>query len=62
VPYVRAELRMAGRIRVGPWLAFDATQRFDRAAFAWSARAGWGRFRPLHVVDRYEAGRGSTDG
>jgi hypothetical protein len=58
----RLELRMAGRIKVGPWLAFEATQRFDGAAFEWSARAGWGRFRPLHVVDRYAAGAGSTEG
>jgi hypothetical protein len=27
-----------------------------------SARAGWGWFRLLHVVDRYAAGAGSTDG
>jgi hypothetical protein len=61
-PRHRVELRMTGRIKVGPWLAFDATQRFDGAAFEWSARAGRGRFKPLHVVDRYDAGAGSTDG
>jgi hypothetical protein len=58
----RVELRMTGRIKVGPSLAFDGTQRFDGAAFEWSARAGRGRFRPLHIVDRYAEGAGSTDG
>jgi hypothetical protein len=62
VMHERVELRMAGRIKVGPWLAFSATQRFAGAALEWSARAGWGRVRPLHVVDRYDAGAGSTDG
>jgi hypothetical protein len=57
-------LSMAGRIRVGRWLAFDAEQEVSRAdhAFTWSARAGIGRFRPLRVVDRYRPGTGSTDG
>jgi hypothetical protein len=62
VLHERVELRMAGRIKVGPWLAFSATQRFEGSAFEWFARAGWGRARPLRVVDRYDAGAGSTDG
>jgi hypothetical protein len=56
------ELRMAGRIKVGPWLAFSATQRLTADAFEWRARAGIGRLRPLHVVDRYVPGSGATDG
>jgi hypothetical protein len=58
------ELAMAGRIKVGPgpWLAFSATQRFSGNAFEWRARAGFGRFRPLHVVDRYADGAGAMDG
>lgn len=59
----RVEIAMAGRIKTGPWLAFAATQRFVGAAFEWRARAGWGRFRPLHVVDRYDgAGAAATEG
>jgi hypothetical protein len=55
-------LAMRGRIRVGPWLAFDARQRFQGHAFTWSARAGLGPFRPLRVTDRYADGAGSTEG
>ena len=62
VLHERVELRMTGRIKVGPWLGFSATQRFDGPRFEWRARAGVGRAKPLHVVDRYADGRGSTDG
>ena len=57
-------LRMDGRIKVGPWLAFDAEQELVRTghAFTWRARAGLGRFRPLRVTDRYQPGSGSTEG
>src|SRR5215212_4853898 len=55
-------LSMRGRIKVGPWLDFSAQQRFEGHAFEWRARAGWRRLRPLHVVDAYRDGRGSTDG
>ncbi len=56
-------LTMAGRIKVGPsWLRFTAQQEFDGHDFAWRARAGWGPFKPLHIVDRYTAGAGSIDG
>ena len=55
-------LRMAGRIRVGRWLSFAAEQEFSGHEFVWRARAGWGRFKPLHVTDAYRRGAGSTDG
>jgi hypothetical protein len=38
-----ALLAMRGRIRVGPWLAFDARQELDGHSFTWQARAGLGR-------------------
>jgi hypothetical protein len=53
-------LTMAGRIKVGRWLAFDAVQVFSGHAFTWRARAGWRRFKPVHVVDSYGDGTGST--
>lgn len=58
------QLAMVGRIRVGRWLAFDAVQEMVRVghAFTWTARAGLGPFRPLHVVDRYSPDPGSTEG
>ena len=57
-------LSMAGRIKVGSWLAFDAEQEMSRDdhAFTWTARAGLGFVRPLRVVDRYQRGVGSTEG
>jgi len=65
-PVVRGARRfeMSGRIRVGRWLAFDALQDMpgDGHAFTWTARAGLGRFRPVHVVDSYRPGFGATEG
>ena len=58
----RARLRMTGRIKVGPWLAFDAEQDFSGHGFTWRARAGLGRFKPLHVVDSYADAAGSVEG
>jgi hypothetical protein len=58
----RVRLTMEGRIDVGRRLAFSATQEFDGHAFVWRARAGLGPFRPLHVVDTYRPGAGSTSG
>ena len=57
-------LSMAGHIKVGRWLAFDAEQEMSRDghAFRWTARAGLGSVRPLRVVDRYRLGAGSTEG
>jgi hypothetical protein len=49
-PAVR--LRMHGRIRVGPWLPFAATQVSDGAAFTWRARVPGRRVALLEVVDR----------
>jgi hypothetical protein len=57
-----AGLTMSGRINVGRWLDFTAEQEFRGHAFEWRARAGWGLLKPLHVVDSYGCGRGSTDG
>jgi len=56
------EVTMTGSIRVGSWLAFTARQRFRGHEFVWDAHAGVGPLRPLHVVDRFQDGRGSTDG
>jgi len=59
----RIWLTMVDRIKVGPvWLAFTAEQEFDGHEFAWRANAGLGPFKPVHVVDQYRAGAGSTDG
>ena len=58
----RVRLSMSGRIRVGTWLSFVARQDFDGHAFAWRARAGSRRLKPLHVTDRYAPGAGSTEG
>ena len=55
-------LTMVGRIKVGAWLSFTAEQEFAGHEFTWRARAGWGPFKPLHVVDRYRDGAGSMDG
>jgi hypothetical protein len=61
-PSDRVRLTMRGRIRVGPWLDFDAEQEFDGHHFTWRARAGRRRWRPLHVTDHYHAGAGGTEG
>ncbi len=55
-------LTMVGRINVGLWLSFSAEQEFIGRAFSWRARAGWGPLKPLHVVDHYADGAGSTEG
>ena len=55
-------LTMSGRIKVGIWLAFHATQRCDGNSFVWRASVGLGPFRPLVVTDRYEGGEGSMSG
>lgn len=57
-------LSMAGHIDVGRRLAFTAEQDLPGHghAFTWRARAGLGRVRPLHVVDRYWPGGGLTEG
>ena len=61
-PGDRVRLTMQGRIRVGPWLTFDAVQDFAGHDFTWRARAGWGRWRPLQVVDHPHDGAGGTEG
>lgn len=58
----RVRLTMEGTIDVGRRLSFSAVQEFDGHAFEWRARAGLGRLRPLHVVDTYRPGHGSTSG
>ncbi len=60
VPGVR--LTMSGRIKVGIWLPFTATQRCDGKSFLWRASVGLGPLRPLVVTDRYEDGEGSSSG
>jgi hypothetical protein len=55
-------LAMRGRIKVGPWLAFTASQECDGRAFAWRARVGLGRVTLLTVLDRFADGAGSTEG
>jgi hypothetical protein len=56
------ELTMSGRIKVGVWLPFVATQRCDGKSFVWRASVGLGPVRPLVVTDRYERGAGSMSG
>jgi hypothetical protein len=55
-------LTMTGRIKVGAWLPFTASQEGDGRSFAWRASVGLGRFTPLTVVDRFAGGAGSTEG
>jgi hypothetical protein len=55
-------LTMSGRIKVGVWLPFSATQRCDGRSFRWRASVGVGPLRPLEVTDRYEDGQGSMSG
>ncbi|MGN6168056.1 MAG: DUF6544 family protein [Solirubrobacteraceae bacterium] len=55
-------LTMSGRIKVGIWLPFSATQRCDGKSFLWRASVGLGPLRPLVVTDRYEGGEGSMGG
>ena len=55
-------LTMSGRIKVGIWLPFRATQRCDGKSFLWRASVGLGPLRPLVVTDRYEGGEGSMSG
>jgi hypothetical protein len=55
-------LTMSGRIKVGIWLPFSATQRCDGKSFVWRVSVGLGPLRPLVVTDRYEGGEGSMSG
>ena len=55
-------LTMTGRIKVGAWLPFTATQECDGRSFNWRARVGAGRLTLLTVVDRFAGGAGSTEG
>ena len=55
-------LTMSGRIKVGIWLRFTATQRCDGKSFVWRASVGLGPLHPLVVTDRYEGGKGSMTG
>jgi hypothetical protein len=55
-------LTMRGRIKVGAWLPFTATQECDGRSFTWRARVGAGRMTVLTVVDRFANGAGSTEG
>lgn len=51
-------LHMAGHVKVGLWLPFEAEERCDGRSFEWRARVA----RLLVVVDRYADGVGSTEG
>jgi hypothetical protein len=55
-------LAMTGRIKVGAWLPFTASQECDGRSFAWRARVGFGRVTLLTVLDRFADGAGSTEG
>lgn len=55
-------LTMSGRIKVGIWLPFTATQRCDGKSFLWRASVGLGPLRPLEAIDRYEYAKGSMTG
>jgi hypothetical protein len=54
-------LGMRGRIKVGAWLPFTASQECDGRSFAWGARVGLGRATLLTVLDRFADGAGSTE-
>jgi uncharacterized protein DUF6544 len=54
---VGVRLRMSGRIKLGLWLPFTASEECDGRSFAWRARVG-----PLHVTDRFAGRRGETRG
>ena len=56
------KLTMSGRIKVGIWLPFGATQWCDGKSFLWRASVGLGPLRPLVVTDRYQRGEGSMIG
>ena len=58
----RVRVTMHGRIKVGRWMEFDAEQHFHGHEFEWRARAGWRRFKPMHVIDNYADGAGGTEG
>jgi hypothetical protein len=55
-------LGMRGRIKVGAWLPFTASQQCDGRSFAWRACVGLGRATLLTVLDRFADGAGSTEG
>lgn len=57
----RTRLKMAGRIQVGAWLAFEADWVGDGRSFSWLASAGLGRTRFLRVHDQYSDGEGSME-
>jgi hypothetical protein len=56
------KLTMSGRIKVGIWLPFRATQWCDGKSFLWRASVGLGPVRPLVVTDRYEGGKAGMSG
>ena len=61
-PPARVRLTMHGRIKVGRWLPFSATQTLDGHAFEWRAHVGWPPLTPLTVIDGFEDGAGATEG
>ena len=58
----RVRMRMRGRIKVGVWLPFTATQSVDGRSFTWQACVGRGPLKPLRVTDRYADAIGRTEG
>lgn len=54
----RLRLSMAGRIRLGLWVPFAASQETARDRFTWTATIG----RAFTVTDGYTGGRGSMEG
>lgn len=57
---IGTRLTMNGRIRVGAWLPFHATEVCEATSFEWRARIGPGRLRILDVLDRFGDARGQT--
>jgi hypothetical protein len=55
-------MTMRGRIKVGVWLPFTATQTVDGRSLDWQARVGPGPLKSLRVTDRYADAVGCTDG
>jgi hypothetical protein len=61
-PATGVRLAMSGRIKVGAWMPFTASQRSDGRSFTWRARVAVGSLTLLTVLDRFADGAGSVEG
>lgn len=58
----RVRLSMDGRIKIGSWLPFTATQTLSGNSLRWVARVGWRALAPLTVEDNYRDGQAFSEG